>query len=182
MTFESSTPAVYVRKRVETRLVDVNVFGKANELIVRKGGLKWVVLLFLALVQPGARADESTSKLIVAPSSSKLAGGTANLVVGVLSRADSAYTGEYRIKVFPYFFKSESGKLLIKVSETSLRRMVEGDPTSFAGRAITDGTGETRKITAKVRPTANDHGALTFTVATENGPLVFNTSYRISPQ
>ena len=103
-------------------MIDVSVFGRANELIVRKGGLKWVVLLFLALAQPGARADGITSKMFVEPSSSKLAGGTAKLVVGVLSRDDSSYTGEYRIRVFPYWFKNESGKLLIKVSETSLRR------------------------------------------------------------
>lgn len=139
---------------------------------------KWAAILFLILGLADARAD-ADSRLIVAPSSSRLAGGTAKLVVGTLSREDSSYTGEYRIKVFPYFFKNETGKLLIKVSETSLRRMIEGDPTSFSGRAITDGTGETRGITAKVRPAASDHGALTFTVATENGPLVFNTSYRL---
>lgn len=160
----------------------MRVFCKASEGIVRRCGLGWGVLFFFVLTQSGALSDGITSRLIVAPSSSSLAGGTAKLVVGVLSREDSAYTGLYRIKVFPYFFKSESGKLLIKVSETSLRRMIEGDATSFAGRAITDGTGETRRVTAQVLPAASDHGALTFTVATENGPLVFNTSYRIDPQ
>ncbi|MEO8043567.1 MAG: hypothetical protein ABI674_01560 [Spartobacteria bacterium] len=157
-------------------------FSKVERRASERWGLKWLVLLFLVVAQAASFAGGITSNLLVAPSSSKLAGGTAKLDVGVLSREDSAYTGEYRIKVFPYFFKSETGKLLIKVSETSLRRMIEGDVTSFAGRAITDGTGETRKITAKVRPAANDRGALTFTVATENGPLVFNTSYRISSQ
>ncbi|CAN5556221.1 hypothetical protein BH18VER2_BH18VER2_02800 [soil metagenome] len=156
-------------------------FWSKKERIVRKGGLGLGVLVFLTFAQPGAVADDVSSKLIVAPSSSSLAGGTAKLVVGVLSREKSAYTGQYRIKVFPYFFKNESGKLLIKVSETSLRRMIEGDATNFAGRAITDGTGETRRVTARVLPEASDHGVLTFTVATENGPLVFNTSYRIDP-
>lgn len=155
-----------------------------NKLIIRKGRLKWLALLFFALSQSGAIGDGVTSKLFVAPSSGKLAGGTAKLIVGVLRRSDAAYVGEYRIKVFPYFFKNESGKLLIPVSDTSLRKMIEGDATSLMGRAITDGTGETRRITAKVLPSANDHGHgdLTFTVATENGPLVFNTSYRIDPQ
>ncbi len=159
-------------------------FPEVNELIVRKDRLKWLALLFFALGQPGAIGDGVTSKLLVAPSRGKLAGGTASLVVGVLSRSESAYVGEYRIKVFPYFFKNESGKLLIKVSDTSLRQMIDGDATSLMGRAITDGTGETRKITAEVLPSASDHGhgSLTFTVATENGPLVFNTSYRIDPQ
>ncbi|MEO7723665.1 MAG: hypothetical protein ABIU29_03120 [Chthoniobacterales bacterium] len=148
--------------------------------MLKKVGSKWTAILVFALGLADLRADAITSKLLVAPSSSKLAGGTAKLIVGVLSREDSSYTGEYRIRVFPYFFKSETGKLLIGVSETSFRRMIEGDATSFAGRAITDGTGETRQVTAKVLPAASDHGALTFTVATENGPLVFNTSYRIA--
>ncbi|MEO5719616.1 MAG: hypothetical protein ABIR29_13740 [Chthoniobacterales bacterium] len=149
--------------------------------MVPKGSLGWVVLSILALSLPEVGADTITSRMFVEPSSSKLAGGTAHLVVGVLNRHDSSYTGNYRIKVFPYFFKSESGKLLIKVSEPLLKRMIAGGATSFAGSAITDGTGETRKITAKARPAASDPraGALTFTVATENGPLVFNTSYRI---
>lgn len=157
-------------------------FGKINNRIVRNGGLVWVVVLLLALTLPAAGTGRVNSKLFVAPSSSKLAGGTAKLVVGVLSRDDTSYTGEYQIRVFPYFFKNESGKLLINTPETSLQRMIGGDTASFAGRAITDGTGETRKITAKVRPAASDHGALTFTVATENGPLVFNTSYRVRPE
>lgn len=148
--------------------------------MVKNLGWKWTAILFFAFGLAELRADAIASKLLVAPSSSQLAGGTAKLVVGVLSRDNSSYTGEYRIKVFPYFFKSETGKLLIRVSETSLRKMIEGDATSFAGRAITDGTGETRPVTAKVLPAAGDHGALTFTVATENGPLVFNTSYRIA--
>ena len=124
-------------------------------------------------------AERIDAKLIIAPSSSKLAGGVAKLVVSPLSRDALEYVGEYRIKVFPYFFKSESGRLFMKVSETALRHMVRGDETRFNGHAETTGTGETRKITAQAKPSAGGRGALTFTVATENGPLVFNTSYRI---
>ncbi len=150
-------------------------------------GLGAVLVLLLgqptAEARPGSAAPPGriTSKLVVAPSSSKLAGGTAKLVVGTLSRDGFTYVGDYRIKVFPYFFKNESGRLSIKVSENALRRMVGGQTTSFAGRATTHGSGLTRKITARAIPAAKDHGALTFTVATENGPLVFDTSYRIVP-
>ena len=106
----------------------------------------------------------------------------AKLVVGPLSRDAFEYIGNYRIKVFPYFFKSESGQLFMKVSENALRRMVGGYVTGFNGHAETTGTGETRKITAQARPSANGCGALTFAVSTENGPLVFNTSYRIDKE
>lgn len=147
-----------------------------------------LVLLLLVFGQIGsdarphaAHSKRITSRLIVAPSSSKLAGGTAKLIVGVMSREGSTYIGEYRIRVFPYFFKNEKGRLSIDVSEPALHRMVGGHVTHFAGRATTNGSGLTRRVTARAMPAAKDHGALTFTVATENGPLVFNTSYRIAP-
>ena len=128
---------------------------------------------------PSHPAGRITSRLLIAPSSSRLAGGTAKLAAGPLSRDGSLYVGDYRIKVFPYFFKSESGRLFIRVSESALRRMMMGLPAGFVGHSKTNGSGLTRGITAKAMPTANDRGALAFTVATENGPLVFNTSYRI---
>lgn len=126
-----------------------------------------------------AAARPISSQLFIAPSSSSLAGASAKLVVGTLSREASQYVGDYRIKVFPYFFKSESGRLAIKVPETALGRMTEGLPAEFTGRAITNGSEKTRRISAKATPSANDRGALIFTVATVEGPLVFQTSYRI---
>ena len=125
-------------------------------------------------------ADRISSILVIAPSSSKLAGGTAKLAAGPLNRDGSLYVGDYRIKVFPYFFKNESGRLFIKVSEVALQRMTHGLTAKFVGHARTNVSGLTRGVTAKAMPSANDHGALTFTVATDHGPLVFNTSYRIA--
>lgn len=104
------------------------------------------------------------------------------MAVDPLSRNGSTYVGKYRIKVFPYFFKNESGRLLIEVSEPQLRQMMGGGETSFVGRAKANGGEVTHKITAKASPKGDGVGALTFTVSTDNGPLVFNTSYRIVPR
>ena len=166
--------------------LDSFVISAPHSIWTRRGTVLALCLLVLGgggvkAIHFGVPNERITSTLIIAPSNSKLAGGTAKLVVGVLSRAGSAYVGEYRIKVFPYFFKNESGRLSINISEPMLRRMVGGHPTNFAGRAVTTGTGETRKVTARAIPKIRNEGALTFTVATENGPLVFNTSYRIAP-
>jgi hypothetical protein len=164
--------------------MDFSIFKTENR--GRFGSLK-LIAVPLALGLSIARADppqlNSTgriaAKLFIAPSSSELAGGTARLAVGPLSRDGSFYVGDYRIKVFPYFFKSERGRLFIKVSDAALQRMTTGFTATFAGHARSDGSGLIRGITAKVMPRANDHGDLAFTVATENGPLVFNTSYRV---
>lgn len=159
----------------------------ASKPVFNRRRVAFVLLLLMAgerVVQAshfGVPDKRITSSLIIAPSSSKLAGGSAKLVVGLLTRAGSTYIGDYRIKVFPYFFKNESGRLSINISEMMLRRMVGGHTTDFTGRAVTNGTGETRRVNARAMPTAKNKGALTFTVATENGPLVFHTSYRIAP-
>ncbi len=118
-------------------------------------------------------------QLVIAPSSSKLAGGTAKLDVNPLSRRGAKYVGDYRIKIFPYFFMNETGQLFIEVSDPQFQQMVSGGVTSFTGQAQANGSDITHQITARVNPAKDGGGALTFTVSTDNGPLVFNTSYRM---
>ncbi len=126
-----------------------------------------------------ARAGIGDRNLSVATSSSSLAGGTAKLIVGTLHRQGDKYVGNYRLKVFPYFFKSEKGRLFIRVSEPALRRIRRGRAIIFAGQASAEGTALKRKIAGKATPSGRNAGALDFTVTTENGPLVYKTSYRL---
>lgn len=128
---------------------------------------------------PAVAAGIGDSNFSVATSSSSLAGGTAKLIVGTLHREGDNYVGGYRLKVFPYFFKSEKGRLFIGVSAPALRRIRRGRAIIFAGQASAEGTALTRKIVGKATPSGNDHGSLNFTITTENGPLIFNTSYRL---
>lgn len=134
------------------------------------------------LAESSASSEQTIPRLVIEPSSSSLAGGTAKLAVDPLSREGAKFVGGYRIQVFPYFFKSETGQLFIKVSDTQLRQMLDGSETSFVGQAQKNGSEITHKIAAKASPKNNDSGALTFTVSTDSGPLVFNTSYRLVPR
>ncbi len=141
-----------------------------------------LVLLLLGLASnfaPALVAGIGDANLSVATSSSSLAGGTAKLIVGTLRREGENYVGDYRLKVFPYFFKSEKGRLFIRISERALRRVHRGRAVTFAGQASAEGTKLTRKITGKATPSGSDRGILDFTITTENGPLVFHTSYRL---
>ncbi len=141
-----------------------------------------IVLLLLGL---GANFSPAPATVIgdpdffVATSSSSLSGGTAKLIVGALRRQGENYVGDYRLKVFPYFFKSEKGRLFIKISEPALRRIRQGRAITFAGQASAEGTELTHKIAGKATPSGKDGGNLSFTITTKNGPLVFNTSYRL---
>ncbi len=156
-------------------------FGKGSRQLC--GLALAIFLLGAGTLSFGADAvsQPTSPKLMVAPSSSKLAGGTAKLDVAVLSRSGAAYVGGYRLKIFPYFFMNESGQLEIEVSDSQLQKMLGGGATSFTGQAQATGSEVVHKITAQATPGGDGRGALTFTVATHNGPLVFNTSYRVIP-
>ena len=119
-------------------------------------------------------------KLLVEPSSTSLAGGKARLIVTALHRQAGIYAGDYQLKVIPYFFKSEKGKLAMIITDQSLLKLTQNIPVEFTGKATTIGSKKTRAITAKATPSAPDRGALTISVVTENGALVFNTSYRFA--
>lgn len=149
-------------------------------LFVATGLAAWLPAPGMA--DPSASPAPTAAKLVIEPSSSRLAGGTAKLAVNPLSRSGSNYVGDYRIKVIPYFFKNENGRLIIEVSEPKLQQMLEGGVTSFVGEAKANHSDLKHKITARATPAGRKSGALTFTVATDNGPLVFNTSYKIVPQ
>jgi len=116
-------------------------------------------------------------KLFIEPASSSLAGGKARLVVTELNREPGTYAGDYQLKVTPYFFKSEKGKLAMSISDEALQKLRQAVPVELTGKATAKGSGKTRVINAKARPTAHDRGAVTISVTTENGPLVFETFY-----
>lgn len=140
-------------------------------------GAVWLGLNAMGSAEP--ESPSVSSQLMIEPSSSSLAGGTAKLEVGTLSRSGATYVGDYEIKVMPYFFKNEEGRLSMDVSEPVLQEMMSGKGVNFTGLARKNGSEITHKITAKVTPSGDDHGTLTFAIATDSGSLVFNTTYRL---
>ncbi len=134
----------------------------------------------LLLLVPAARAEESpaVAPLIVAPSSTSLAGGKVKLSTSTLNRKANTFIGDYRIRVTPYFFKNEEGAILIVVPDNSLRKLTKGVSLEFDGKATTNGTGQTRPIRVKATGAGDGYGALTICIKTENGDMVFNSAYR----
>jgi hypothetical protein len=99
--------------------------------------------------------------------------------VSGLTRDGGAFVGDYQIKVAPYFFKNETGKLTMLISDASLAKLTGNSAVEFTGRATTDGTNTSRPVRVKAVPTTRLGGALMISVATENGALVFDTSYKL---
>ena len=122
-------------------------------------------------------ADAVTRKLFIDPSSSSVALGKVNLIVSPLTHRNGNYAGDYRLKVKPYFYKSEEGTLLLAVSVESVRKLQAGTAIDFSGKAVTRKDGKIHVVLGRASPFSSDRGNVTFSIITENGKMVFNTSY-----
>ncbi len=119
--------------------------------------------------------------LLIAPSSMPIAAGKATLTIGELHRTGGVYTGEYKIKLFPYIFKNEKGRLEIIVSDESMAAINEGKVAAIIGTATTSGkNGKSRHIDATATPTDVDHGTLKLWFMAGDRKMTFNPSYHFS--
>lgn len=123
----------------------------------------------------------NADRISIQPASASLAGGKARLTTTGLQRKGGKYAGNYQLNVVPYFFKSETGTLSMVVTDELLKKLIGGNTVSFAGKAVTTGTGKTRAVKVKATPTAADaaKGSMTISIPTENGELVFATQYTL---
>ena len=128
-------------------------------------------------------SNGGTRKLFIDPSSTSVAlRGKASLIVSPLAHRDGNYVGDYQLKVRPYFFKSEKGTLVLAASDDSVRKLQAGTAIDFAGKAVTRKDGKTHIVLGKATPPSGDRGRVTFSIITENGKMVFNTSYHFETQ
>jgi hypothetical protein len=131
---------------------------------------------------PGGTNSASVNRiLIVDPSSMPLAAGDVTLTIGTLQRADGVYSGEYRIKVFPYFFKNEKGRLAIVVSDESMAKINQGKVATIIGTATTSGKGGMcRHIDATATPSNIDCGTIKLWFTSGDRKMIFEPAYHFS--
>ena len=122
-------------------------------------------------------SDAVARRLLIDPSSASLALGKASLIVSPLTHRDGNYGGDYQLKERPYLFKSEKGTLLLAASDDSVRNLQAGTAIAFTGKAVTRKDGKIHVVLGKATPSSRDRGSVTFSIITENGKMVFNTSY-----
>lgn len=139
--------------------------------------MKRLLAIVLGLVAHRALAED-IPKMLVEPSAAKVSLAKAKLIVSPLEHEAKAYLGSYELRVTPFTFKSETGKLFLNASDETVRQMLNGESVEFTGKA-TNAAGEVKVVTGKTTAQTNDRGAVSFSVQTENGPMVFNTSYRL---
>jgi hypothetical protein len=111
------------------------------------------------------------------PSSTTVSLGKASLIVNPLTHKGKFYGGDYQLKVVPYFFQSEKGTLELEASDDTVHKLLGGIALEFTGKATNNKNGKPKVITGKATPLTNEKGSLTFSIVTDNGPMVFDTSY-----
>ena len=123
------------------------------------------------------KSDTATRKLFIDPAATSVALGKASLIVSPLTHRDGNYVGNYRLKVRPYFFKSEKGSLLLAASDDGLRKLQTGTAINFTGKAVTHKDGRIHTVLGRATPLSPDKGSVTFSIITDDVKMVFNTSY-----
>ena len=133
-------------------------------------------------VATGATNASSTNRvLMIDASSMPVAAGKATLIIGTLQRTKGVYTGDYKIKVFPYFSKNEKGTLAIVVSDLSLAKLNQGKVATIIGTATTNGEGgRSRHIDATATPFNMNRGTLKLWFMAGNRKMIFAPTYHFT--
>jgi hypothetical protein len=128
----------------------------------------------------GARSAGSTNDfLVIDRSFTRVSTAKATLIIQPLVRKGEVFAGDYEMKVTPYFFKSEGGKLEIHVPHESLAKAEKGIPVEITGTALTNGEKVKRKINALATPRDKSSGELKVWFLADERQMVFNTNYRL---
>jgi hypothetical protein len=139
-----------------------------------------LLLLFLlsALASgPLVAAPPVIPKLFIDSTSSSVSFGKAYLTVDPLVHKGELYVGNYQLSVVPYFFMSEKGVLEFEAPDEGMQKLLGGTAVGFTGKASNNKQGKPKVITGKISPATKTQGTVTFSVQTDNGPMVFNTAY-----
>ena len=121
--------------------------------------------------------------LLIDSTSAPVAEGKATLIIGALQRTNGVYAGDYKVKVFPYFFKNEKGRLAIVVSDAALAKVSHGKAAVIAGTATTSRKGgKSRHIDATATPIDRNHGTLKLWFTAGERIMIFETAYRFAEE
>jgi len=118
--------------------------------------------------------------LILENSTMPLTTAKATLIVGPLTRTNGVYVGDFKVKVFPYFFKSDRGWLSIKVPDQALAAMDQGKPVAVTGTSTSAKNGVVRHVEITVMPKDHDHGIVSIWFMVGDQKMIFTTVYQFT--
>jgi len=115
--------------------------------------------------------------LILEDSTMPLTTAEATLIIGPLTRINGVYAGDFKIKVFPYFFKNDMGRLAINISDKALAAADQGRTVSLTGTSTSTKNGIVRHIEIIATPKDRDHGTVSLWFMAGDQKMIFTPAY-----
>jgi hypothetical protein len=104
----------------------------------------------------------------------------ATLTVGPLTRTNGFYVGDFKVKVFPYFFKNDWGRLAINVPDAAMDALAAGKPVSVTGTSTSLKRGTVRHITITATPIDHNHGNVSLWFMVKDLKMIFTPDYHFT--
>ena len=144
---------------------------------------KFLFLLLLLASGGGAAqaappaARPASRMLILENSTMPLPTARATLIIGPLTRTKGVYAGDFKVKVFPFFFKSDRGRLAINIPDEALAAADQGKTVSFSGTSTSAKNGIVRRIEITATPMDRDHGTVRLWFMAGDQKMIFTPAY-----
>lgn len=134
-----------------------------------------------ALAAEGAAPESAWRRVEIGATWTSIYVGTVSLSLPEFTRnAAGEYESTYAARVLPWLFQNEGGRISIRVSDDTLRRLSRGETIEFDGRAVNQ-AGEERAVTGRAAPADAASGRIKVRVrVSPRIELVFNTTYRFT--
>ena len=144
----------------------------------------WCLLLQVLSLHVTLAAPPSTNTaspvLILENSTLPLMTAKATLIVSPLTRTNGVYAGDFKVKIFPYFFRSDRGRLAINVSDTALAAVYEGKTVVVSGTSTSTKNGTVRHIEITATPKDRDHGTINLWFMVGDQKMIFTPAYHFT--
>lgn len=133
------------------------------------------------LAADAASPEAAWRRVEIEPTWTSIYVGTVSLRMPEFTRnAMGDYESTYSARVLPWLFQNETGRLGIRVTDDSLRRLSRGETIEFEGRAVNH-AGEERAVTGRAAPSDATSGRIKVRVrVSPRIELIFNTTYRFT--
>ena len=150
--------------------------------------LKTILFLLLLATSWGAAQTAPSATnfvvgdrvLILENSTMPLPTARATLIIGSLTRTNGVYVGDFNVKIFPYFFKNDHGRLAINVPDKALAAMNQGEPVAVTGTSTSAKNGVVRQIEITATPKDRDHGVVNLSFMAGDQKMIFAPAYHFT--
>jgi hypothetical protein len=127
---------------------------------------------------PTATNSAAASRVLILENSTMpLTTAKATLIIGPLTRTNGVYVGDFKVKVFPYFFKSDRGRLAINVPDKALAAMIQGKTVAITGTSTSTKNGTVRHIEITATPKDRNHGTVSLWFMVGDEKMIFTPAY-----